>query len=101
VCDGAADVEESGAGFEVQAKGGIEIPCEFCSRCACVEILNEMAVLFRGAGCRSGGNRTWASDAAVVGFILLLGLCLSGLVLYTPTASVDNVWLCTHGYARQ
>jgi len=40
MCDGATDIEESGAGFDVQAKGGIEIPGEFSLRCACVEILD-------------------------------------------------------------
>jgi hypothetical protein len=71
VCDGAADLEESGAASAYkQERGGIKIPC---GRCTCVEILDEMAVLFGRAGCGNGGKRNLALNTGVcvvVGFIL-------------------------------
>ena len=79
VCGPATGVEKCGCRLDVQAKGGVEIFCEFGLRCARVEALNETAVWDGRAERETGDNRTSASD---------IGVCL--VVWYSSTRDLRS-----------
>lgn len=72
VCSLATGVEECGGRLDVQAKGGIEIFCEFSLRCARVEVLNGTAVCGDGRAERETGDNIIAPRLRTFGFVCVV-----------------------------